>query len=61
MDQETLNKILEDYKKELQDLYDRREKRAKERENMTEDELIESIVKDLEEVEKEIKNKDDND
>ncbi len=50
MDDEQLQKILEDYQKELQDLYDRRAKRAEERSKMTDEELLDSMVKDLEEV-----------
>ena len=42
--------ILADYQAELDELYENRRRRAKERENMTEEEIIASMVGDLEAV-----------
>ena len=42
--------ILADYRAELDELYENRRRRAKERENMTEEEIIASMVGDLEAV-----------
>ena len=42
--------ILADYQAELAELYENRRRRAKERENMTEEELIAAMVGDLEAV-----------
>ena len=42
--------ILADYRAELDELYENRRRRAKERENMTEEEIIAAMTSDLEAV-----------